>query len=204
MSLFHYIGSPVELEIGAFGSKLSKDSPQNVSEVGKIIIKELPENFLFGMENDISVWPDKTIIYDNLVDASEICISNIHNKTKDNLRKHLKNQYIYEISTTWCSFSYNLEHSNSRIDLAHASRKCVELLFRYIDERITSTSYFEIYSCWADEEIHMREVDLDINIEINDFILPSIFDLKDKQYICIAKSPSKSTSYNKSFAQGSG
>ena len=190
MSIYYYIGANKELPLGSRGKKRI-DNGYDVHYPPKVIkIKncrlsegEVPLEEIIDMSK---FKPSEIEEYETMVDVAGIHIHDVfgaHSKIK----KHFKSKYIYEFSPNFGNFwlSQRLMELDSEAYLAN--KKCVEELFKYIEENMDENEGIEIYCCCDSEEEMPRKKELDWIININSFEIGDYFELEDKQYIVIIR-----------------
>lgn len=83
------------------------------------------------------------------------------------------------------SFHLSERLKSHSIEAYNSNKKCLEELFKHIEENISDGEEFEIYTCWADEEGEERNKKLDKVIDLKSFVIPESFDFQEREYIVI-------------------
>lgn len=179
MSYMYYIAANKELTLGERGRKAPK--------IGMDIESLKKTKSCIPIEEAIAegiLQPDEVEIYDSMEDVAGIFIENITFRNQD-VRKHFKNKFIYEVSPSWGKFFLNKKLQDYSVESYNANRKCLKELLSLIRENIDENRYIEIYTCWAGEEGKERNKKLDKAININTFIIPVDFEFKEGEYILV-------------------
>jgi hypothetical protein len=92
------------------------------------------------------------------------------------------------VSPNFGEFEYNGKLKKINFDTYKANKKCLKVLFDFINDKIDKDKIFELYTCWADEETFPRNKKIDRVIDLSVFKFKNSFYTKDKQYIKFIKS----------------
>lgn len=125
--------------------------------------------------------PEKVKVYDSLDDLGIIKIGNI-NDVNEVVKRHFKNKFVYRF---YGSFHLSERLKNHSLEVYNRHKKCLEELFKYIEENISDGEEFEIYTYLADEEGGERNKKLDKVIYLKNFTIPESFDFAEREYIVI-------------------
>lgn len=177
MSFMNYISANKELPLGVRGKKEPKQIGMTLEELKKTKACMPIETLI---EKGILI-PEKVKVYDSLDDLGIIKISNIYDRNEV-VKKHFKNKFVYKF---YGSFNLSERLKNHSIEAYNSNKKCLEELFKYIEENISDGEEFEIYTCWADEEGGERNKKLDKVIYLKSFVIPESFDFQEREYIVI-------------------
>jgi hypothetical protein len=188
VSLFHYIGANKELPLGERGSKKVDNwhgvdnkrvamsiKNSNIPEVGR------PLEQIIDMSH---IKCNEIEQYETMEDAAGIYIQDIHPRYSE-IKKHFRSKYIYQISANIGCFLLNKRLVELNSERYIINKKCLNELFKFIEENINENEEMEIYTCWADEEEEPGNRKLDMIINLNSFEIGDDFELKDKQYIVV-------------------
>lgn len=190
MSFMYHIASNKELPLGSFGGKKSYklENAKKETKAFKILSADLPKSAV-PLEQiiDLShIKEDEIEVYDTFEDAAGIYVENIH-PSNENVRKHFKNKFIYQVSENIGKFFFDPELLKNDRETFLANRKCITTLFDCIRNNISENECIEIYTCWYGKEGEERNYNLDTVIKLNDFIIGDSFELKEGQYILVEK-----------------
>lgn len=189
MTLFHYIGSPVELPLGERGSRSSFKTYSELlnDPVFQAKREKARMQGTIPLEDiiDLSHLKDEEVqVFDTEEDAAGIYIEELGSWNRE-ICKHFHSEYMYRISPSWGGFRVLSAHLETREESENASLKCCRELFKLMRDFGPAGAEFELYSCWADEESYPRKKAQDRIIELSSFSLEAGFDMEDKEYILV-------------------
>lgn len=188
MSIYYYIGANKELPLGSRGKKIinngyNDDTPKKIIKIKNCKLHEGSK----PLEEiiDMSKFKENEIVeYETMIDAAGIYIEEVFS-THSKIKKHFKSKYIYQIAPSFGQFWLSQKLFELDDECYLVNKKCVEELFKYIDENLGENEEIEFYSCWDSEEEMPRYKGLDKTININNFQIGDYFELEDKQYIVV-------------------
>lgn len=185
MSQFHYIASPIELEVGSFGS--NKTEIREIEIINPRLIrinltKEIKFHFPIDKSKTVEDIKNELEVYETEEDAAGIFISSLYEGFSE-VRRHFKNRFVYMISANFGDFIYTDNLNRLSIERYKANIKCKKVLFEYIRESLNQGEFMEFFSSWADEEGLERNKSLDTTIYLDETETLSDFKIEDRQYI---------------------
>jgi len=185
VSLYHYIGSKRELPLGQRGG-VRVENKDNKSAFNIIVFKngDPPAIPVERLYDTAEIKEDEIEVYDSMLDLVGIYISRLNEKNML-IRKHFENPFVYMIEPSWGGFDLSPLLKQNFPEYYKRHVKCIEELFKLMQDYGTDGDEFELYSCWINEENEPRDDSLTRVIDLSSFTLADNFELKDKQYIKI-------------------
>lgn len=186
MSLIHYISSPRPLPLGEF---CSNKNIKNTNSETKLIKFSKSQSYIGTIPLDkiidlSSINEGEIETFESYKDVAGIFVENL-DLQRESIKKHFKNQYIYQLIANWGAFyiSENLKIQN--IESFNVNKECILKLFEFIRVNSIDGEQFEIYSSWVGEEEMPKKSESIKIINLKSLEIKDIFELEDKEYIII-------------------
>jgi hypothetical protein len=127
---------------------------------------------------------DRIAVYDKMADAAGIYISEL-GRESEAIRRHFQQPYVYGVGANMGGFHLNPGMKEWFPDEYEANVRCIQVLFDLFRETGEGNAWFELYSCWFDEEEEPGDESLSTTIQLSSFEISEQFELKHRQYIRI-------------------
>jgi len=185
LSMMYYLAASKELPLGGFGEKKMKDACKEVKAMRFTNVQLSGGNIPLEQVIDLShIKEDEVVFFGTYEDAAGIFVEKLPMENSG-VKRHFKNSFIYRVQPNIGKFCIDEEIRKINEPMYMANKKCVNELFRHVRRNKAEKEEMEFYACWYGEEAHDRNPELDLIIDLNEFVPGDKFSFKEQQYILI-------------------